>query len=345
MRGQKLKQKQENELQLIIKTSKKADEVKRAQAIILLDRNFDVKSITALTGYQRRQIFSLRKNYLQKGIESLTDKRKGKPKELLTKKQRQEIIETIKTKTPKDLGYAYEFWTTGILGDYIEQKYFAKYRSKTSLYLIFKKSKFTYHKPGRQYQLRDEQEVAKFRKKAKETLKKYWSDPETIILTEDEMILSTQTTFQKIWLPKNECPKIEVSNTRKNRSVYGFLNVKKGIEHAFKTEYQNMYITSKILSKLRKIYPDKKLLIFWDGAGWHRGSVAQKFIEEDQNIITVYFPRYSPEENPQEHVWKNGRSTITHNRFIENIDTATDEFVGYLNRTEFHYDFLGFSAS
>jgi len=344
IRCQKLKQKQIYQLQTIIKTSKKTDEVKRAQTILLLNQENDIKQISALTGYQRRQIFSLRKSYLEKGIDSLTDKRKGEPKELLTKKQRQEIIEVIKTKTPKDLGYFWEFWTSSILTDYIEQKYSVRYKSKTSLYIIFRKSEFTYHKPGRKYHLRDEQEVLKFRKKTKTTLKKHWPDPNTVILTEDEMVLSTQTTFQKIWLPKNESPKIEISNNRKNRSIYGFLNIKTGAEHAFKTEYQNMYITAKILKKMRKIYPGKRLLIFWDGAGWHRGSVAQTAIQRDKNIIISYLPKYSPEENPQEHVWKDGRKIVTHNRFIEDIDIATDDFVKYLNETKFCYNFLGFSA-
>ncbi len=63
-----------------------------------------------------------------------------------------------------------------------------------------------------------------------------------------------------------------------------------------------MFITVECLQELRKAYPAKKLLIFWDGAGWHRGSEVQKFIEADKPIETIYFPLYSPEEYPQEHV-------------------------------------------
>src|SRR3989338_11437304 len=319
-RCQKLKQKQIKELREAIKTSKKADEVKRAQAIIMVDGHVSDEVITVMTGYRRRQAYGLRKQYLERGLASIVDRRKGKPKELLTRKQREEIIATVKTKTPQAVGYAQEHWTSGLLGDYIETKYGARYKSKTSLYLIFRKSSFTYHKPGRKYHLSDEREVASFRRKAKETLEKSWPEKNTVILCEDEMILSTQTTFQKIWLPKNEYPKIEISNTRKNRSGYGFLNVKTGTEHAWETEYQNMFTTRDILKELRKIYPTEKFLIFWDGAGWHRGAIVQEFIKKDKNIETVYFPRYSPEENPQEHVWKNERSAVTHNAFIKNID-------------------------
>lgn len=41
----------------------------------------------------------------------------------------------------------------------------------------------------------------------------------------------------------------------------------------------------------------------------------------------------APEENPQEHIWKPGRSVVT-----------PDELVEYLNTTKFQYALLGLSA-
>lgn len=317
-------------------------EVLRAQTIIFLDKGVNIEEITKITGFKRSQIFELRKKYLNNGVETIKDKQKGKPKELLTKKQREELTDILKSQTPKDFKYGSDYWTTGILGEYILRRYKVKYKSKTSIYLIFREAKFTYHKPGRVYEKRDDQEVLNWKKSIKSKIKKAFQDLNTVILCEDEMVLSTQTTFQKIWLPQGEYPKIEISNKKENRSIYGFLNIKTGKEHSFKTKWQNMHITKEILTKIRKIYPKQKILLLWDGAGWHRGSVVQEFIKEDENIETIYFPRYSPEENPQEHVWKNGRDKITHNKFIENIDNATDEFINYLNTTRFNYSLLGF---
>ena len=105
-----------------------------------------------------------------------------------------------------------------------------------------------------------------------------------------------------------------------------------------------MYITYDVLGQLRKIYPTQKLFIIWDKAPWHKGSKAQQFIKEDGKIETLDFPRAAPDENPQEHIWKKGRSKITHNEFINDIDQATDKFVNYLNETKFNYSFLDFSA-
>ncbi len=341
-RCNKLTNKQRQELQDVINYSKSSGrEVRRAQAVLLLNQGISVETIIALTNYSYRQIFDLRKNYLKKGIIVINDKKKGKPKELLTKKQLAEIIKTVKEKTPRDYGYDFDFWTTGIVGAVIESDYQVKYKSKTSIYLIFKQAKFTYHKPDRLYQARNEQEVQIWKNEVKIKVKQCLSEKETVVLVADEMSLSTQTTVQKIWLPQGEYPKIEVATKREARSIYGFLNIKNGKEHAFKTKWQNMYITYDVLGQLRKIYPVEKLFIIWDKAPWHKGSKSQQFIKEDGNIETFDFPRAAPDENPQEHVWKNGRSNITHNRFIDNIDQATDEFVNYLNSATFNYSFLG----
>lgn len=341
----KLTSKQQQVLQTVINSSKSSGrEVRRAQAVLLLNQETAVGSIMALTKYSRRQIFDLRKNYLKNGIIVIQDKKKGPPKELLTKNQLTLIVKTVKEKRPKDYNYNSDFWTTGILGDFIEHEYHVKYRSKTSIYLIFKQAKFTYHKPDRQYQARNEQEIDQWKKDAKIKVKQALAEKDTIVLTADEMSLSTQTTVQKVWLPQGEYPRIEVASKRDARSIYGFLNIKNGQEHAFKTKWQNMYETYDILGKLRKVYPNQKIFLIWDKAPWHKGSRAQQFIKEDGQMATLDFPRAAPEENPQEHVWKNGRSKISHNRFIGDIDQATDEFVNYLNSTTFNYSFLGFSA-
>ena len=339
---QKLKQNQIKELNSVISnTGSSSVEVRRAQAVLILDKGQDPALIT---GYSRRQCFDIRKRYVQQGLPAIADKRKNNLKPLLTKSQQEKIIHTLKTKSPKNIGYQADYWTTAVLGYYIEQKYRVKYKSRTSHYLLFKKAEFTFHKPGQVYQKHNEQEVRDWEKANKDRIKKAFADSQITILCEDEMVLSTKTTFQKLWLPKGEYPKILVSNTKEARSIYGFLNIKTGKEAAFKAGWQNMYITAEVLGKLRRVYKTDKILLLWDGPGSHRGSKVQEFLKNDGKIEVIHFPRYSPEQNPQEHVWREGRKEVTHNQYIENIDTTTDKFVSYLNTAKFSYSLPVLSA-
>lgn len=317
--------------------------MKRAQVILMLADNHPMDLIGQITGFGRSQAFNWRKIYDDKGLPGIQAKPR-KTKRLLTKRQREELARTLKAKTPRVLGFEQDYWTTGLLGYYIDKQYQVKYKSKTSYYLIFKDSKFTFHKPGRRYQRRNDQEVQEWKTSNKDRVKQALDETDTIVLTSDEMHLSNQTTVQKIWLPSGSYPKIEVASKRQSRSIYGFLNIKTGQETAFKTTWQNMYVTAEVLGKLRGVYPTEKILLVWDKAPWHKGSKAQDFVKQDGNIETIEFPSAAPEENPQEHVWKAGRNQTTHNQFITDIDQTTDSFINYLNTTTFDYDFLGLKS-
>jgi transposase len=53
-----------------------------------------------------------------------------------------------------------------------------------------------------------------------------------------------------------------------------------------------------------------------DGAGWHKNQA----IELAENMRTVFLPPYSPELNPQEHVWDELREKFFHNRAFDSMD-------------------------
>lgn len=348
----KLSQDQIVELMDVVKHSKNALNIKRAQAVLMVNSQGYLPLITELTNFKRSRVFGIRKLYLDKGLPAITSRSKSN-KELLTKSQVKELLETVKNSKPFEMDPYYEnqpFWTTSVLADYVLKKYDVKYKSKTSYHILFKKINFTFHKPGRVYIKQDPIEIASWLEQTKPVLEQALKDPNTVILCEDESLISTQTTNQKIWLEANTYPRIEVNTKRENKSIYGFLNIKTGREHAFTANYQTMYETERILKKIRLSYPKNnnkgnhlqgaKILLFWDSAGWHKGSKVQEYIKRDGNITQVFFPRYTPELNPQEHVWGSAKEKIIKNKYIPDIEKTAKDFVSYLNSNRFNYEFL-----
>lgn len=321
------------------------EEIKRAQGILLLMEGLSESVILSLTGLKRATVVKVRKKYIKGGLAALESKRKEKkPGSLLTKNQRAEIMNMLHAKTPRNYGWDWDYWTPSILGQLIIELYGVKYKSKTSLRLLFKQSKFTYHKPEKIYKKRDQFAINLWKEKNASDVREALLDPHTIILVEDEMIVTSQTTLQKIWLPQNSQPKIECSNTRKRRSFYGFLNIKNGEQMAFKAEKQTSEISANFLKKVLDYHKEKKVLLFWDNAPWHKGEAMRTFLCTCTNFRIINFPPYAPDENPQEHVWKAGRAQVTHNKFISDIDTTARELVNYLNNSTFKYEFFGFTA-
>lgn len=339
-RVEKLSMKELTELRDVIRTSESPLEIKRAQAIMHINDNSSNIVIQNMTGYSKSFASTLRKRYREKGLEAIKERSK-KTKKLLSKKQLSEIQKAVMATSPKNQGINADFWTTAVLAEFIKKKYKVIYKSKTSYHLIFKDAKFSYHKPDKQYHNRKQDIIDKWYEEIAPLIKQEIEKPKQVVLTGDEMILTTQTTTQKVWLPTNKSITIEASNKREKRCIYGFLNVKTGQQHSFKTDYTNSLTTCNILNKLMEIYPDQKIVIVWDNASWHKSKTVRDFLEQHPEKFHLFaFPPYYPDENPQEHVWKSGRIKVTHNVFIDKIDQTTDQFVEYLNQSKFEYKFL-----
>ena len=338
-----MNQKQINQLKIDQKQLKEGPAARRAMAVLLFVGKGDV----SLSGYTIDHAKRLKGKYLKHGIDVFKDKRTSQRDRVLTKTERNEIVTILKTSKPKDIvdGCSDDNWSTYLLGECIYTRTGKRYKSKTSSYLLFREAKLTFHFPGKSYEKADPVRAVAWEKRqhhSRSKLMRAWNKDNTVILCEDEMVLTSATTLQKIWLPQGQYPPVtETNSTRKKRSLYGFYNLKTGSQTTFITNWQNMYITVEVLKKLRKIYPSKKLLLVWDNCGWHRGSEVTKWIKADGNTDTLYFPPYTPELNPQEHVWKAGRRATTHNHHVIDIEETTKKFVEYITTRNFNYELCG----
>ncbi len=338
-----VKLKQIAQLKLEQKQLKDGAAARRAMAVLLLAGDGDI----SLSGYTKDHAKRLKAQYLMQGIAAFEDKRRSNRNRVLTKQERETLIQILQTKQPKDVVAASsdEHWSTYWLGRYIQEVFGKAYKSKTSHYVLFHEAKLSFHLPGKVYERSDPEVKAAWAADTKPVLEQYWHEPDTVILCEDEMVLTNATTTQKIWLPRGDySPVLEINTTKKRQSFYGFLNLKTGQQHTFVTDKQNMLATAEVLTKVRALYPTSKLVIFWDNAGWHKGRKTQEWLTDDGNAETVCFLPYTPDFNPQEHVWKAGRSHVTHNRHITKLKEVAEEFKQYLESRTFAYELLGFRA-
>lgn len=157
----------------------------------------------------------------------------------------------------------------------------------------------------------------------------------SVVLVEDEMNLNQETKLKNVWYFKGQEPIIEAKRKGESINFYGALNIKTGKEVTIKTNRQNSTNTIKFLKKISKTYKQKKILLIWDNASWHKSKVIRKYLTATDQFDLFNFPPYSPELNPQEQVWKQLRQNITHNRLELDFNVLIKDSLKFLNYTNF----------
>lgn len=337
---EKITKEQLVELQSAVRTINDTRAVLKIQAIILIENKLPADTLQLLTGYKRAVAVRFRKAYIKQGIDALRTKSKRKNfKALLTRGQRDEIVIMLNTKKPSEFGHNQDFWTTKILAAVIEKKWGVHYKSRSSMYLFFKEAKFTFRKPEKKSEKHNPEAIEAWKKEYEPIIKEECAKEDTIVLTGDELVLTSETRTQRVWLPVNVPAFVENTTKRKTVHLYGFLDVVSGAACAFKTEEQTGETTVSILKKLATKYHDKRIVIFWDNASWHKSSAVRDFLGITQQFKLYNFPPYAPELNPQEHVWKEMRDKTLNNKLITDIKAAANDAISFIENTIFQYKF------
>jgi transposase len=163
-----------------------------------------------------------------------------------------------------------------------------------------------------------------------------------VVLVEDECRIARESDTMAIWYEKGKYPEIPVDRKREGRSFYGALDVGTGQCHLQEIDGKQVSErTVEFLESLEKKYSGKRVLLLWDGAPWHRGKV-QKYLARTHKLFWIelmYFPPYSPDLNPQEHVWKSAKQHTCHNSEASFADKI-DKFSTYIQGEIFPTNFL-----
>jgi transposase len=84
------------------------------------------------------------------------------------------------------------------------------------------------------------------------------------------------------------------------------------------------------LDEIASRYPDNRIVMVLDGAGWHRGG--KLIVPENMKLLPL--PAYSPELNPMENIWEELREKGFANKVFASLDALEEQLVHNLKRLE-----------
>ena len=164
--------------------------------------------------------------------------------------------------------------------------------------------------------------------------------PEGQVIALDEMSLYFQATTTRVWSPIGETPRVWVSPQRDQTHFYGALNLRTGHEFARPSPQMSSATTADFLRDLLLCYPTQPILLLWDRAHWHKGEAVKALLAQHARLETVFFPAACPDLNPQQPVWSQARTAVSHNHTLPTFARLKTVFLDSLSNTLFPFVWL-----
>jgi transposase len=170
-------------------------------------------------------------------------------------------------------------------------------------------------------------------------LEKLKKDPDTVVLSADECHVNWETETRRAWLKRGEKTVLKVTRDKIGQSYFGAWNHDTHVCHLVPLVWQNQQTMIEALTTLVELYPDKRVVILWDNAKWHKGKELRAELGTGnplQNIHLINYAPYAPDMNPQEHVWRFGKEKIS-NQTFETFEELKKQFESAIESKIFDY--------
>lgn len=145
---------------------------------------------------------------------------------------------------------------------------------------------------------------------------------------QDEARFGRMARMRRCWAPAPYRPMVRNGYERQFTYVYGAVSPIEGQLDWRLTPQMNTDHMALFLQQVSQAHPDDFILMVVDGASSHKA----KDLTVPENIRLLRLPPYSPELNPQEHVWDEVREKAFPNRVMDNMDQVISRLKDGLQR-------------
>jgi transposase len=295
----------------------------RAQMVLLSARGYSVPEISVIQGVSDVTVYSWLERFDAEGPTGLYDRpRPGRPPEIDA--EAEQCLLTALERTPEAYGYPATIWTTPLLRDLL--------RGRHAVAVCADTVRRTLHALGYRWRrprwaIEHSDPDAAYRLdcilRALET-----ATVGTVCLVQDETKFRTLPPLRRMWMRQGH--QVRVPTPKQNHHVYsyGALDLVTGAWQDRLAPKANSATTLTFLNDLLSQYPQQRILLIWDQASYHTSHKVTTWLRQHPRIRALFLPKYAPELNPVEHIWRIVKQRVAANvtRTLDAIQEAYHSF-------------------
>ena len=149
---------------------------------------------------------------------------------------------------------------------------------------------------------------------------------------QDEARFGRIAESKRCWCPQPVRPVCPTMVCQEYTYAYGAVSIADGQWDSLILPYANTVCMQIFLDEVAARYPEDRIVMVLDGAGWHRGG--KLIVPENMRLLPL--PAYSPELNPVENIWEEVREKGFHNKVFSDLEPLEEELLRSMKRLEDH---------
>jgi len=151
---------------------------------------------------------------------------------------------------------------------------------------------------------------------------------------EDEALFRQSGSIYRHWALRGIGSQVKSFPGRKSVKVIGAVVIGKQPKFHFRfVQVFNTQTYLRFLKQLVRQYKGRRIHLIADNARWHKSPEILQWVADHHDEIELHFlPKYSPDLNAAECVWKETRRWATHNRFFKSVTMLKEKLFRRFNR-------------
>ncbi|RCX18053.1 transposase [Fontibacillus phaseoli] len=255
----------------------------------------------------------------------------------LSDEQEERLKKAIANQRPVDVGFEAKYtWTLKIIRAWILREFGEKYTLK-GISKMLNRLGFSYTKATYTLVRANKEERKHFREVTLPELKEELNHGKiSHLLFEDESMIRAYLALQYNWFPKGQQRKIATYGEHKGAKLFAAIDYETGQVTHREEENFDTKAFQRFLVDILHAYPKGKLVMILDNARAHHADEIQKFLREHSRLQLVFLPKYSPELNPVEGLWKWLKQDVVNNVFFHKFYIIRSHVAAFMKRVNQH---------
>lgn len=294
------------------KMDRKALEEIRIRSVKRVEAGESPEVVIKALGFSRPRIYEWLALYREGGIDALRSRKAPGKTPKLNGQQIQKVNRLVVGKNPRQLKFEFALWTRAMVREMIKRE-FGVNLSEVSVGRLLKKL----GRPVRKAIERDELSFFKWMAEDYPAIRKLAKEYNGEIYFGDESSVRTDHHSGTTWSPRGKTPVVKAPVSRHKVNLISAISPRGGMRFMATEESVTSEVFIEFLKRLIH-KAQRPIFLIVDNHSVHRSSKVREFVKGTKGKLWLfYLPPYSPELNPDEHVWnylknhKIGRQVVT----------------------------------